>query len=132
MSVATTWLVVLGAALVLYAVAILALVLAGRRAHAVAIARLIPDSLLLVKRLATHDRVPRRTRWLLAGVGLYLAFPIDLVPDFIPVAGQLDDALVVGLAVRAVLRAAGPGVVEECWPGPPEGLAIVRRLAGDA
>lgn len=127
----TTWLIVLGVALALYALAILALVLAGRRAHAVAIARLIPDALVLVKRLAQDDRVPRRTRWMLGGVALYLVFPIDLVPDFIPVAGQLDDALVVGLALRAVLRAAGADVVTDCWPGPPEGLALVRRIAGD-
>ena len=126
----TTWLIVVGAALALYALAILALVLAGRRAHAVAIARLIPDALVLVKRLAQDERVPRRTRWMLAGVALYLVMPVDLVPDFVPVAGQLDDALVVGLAIRAVLRAAGPDVLADRWPGPPEGLAIVRRIAG--
>jgi uncharacterized membrane protein YkvA (DUF1232 family) len=128
---ATTWLVVAGAAVALYALAVLALVLAGRRAQAVAIARLIPDALVLVQRLARDERVPRRTRWILAAVALYLVVPIDLVPDFVPVAGQLDDALVVGLALRAVLRAAGPEVVEDCWPGPPEGLALVRRIAGD-
>jgi hypothetical protein len=66
----TTWLIVAAAALAVYALAILALVLAGRRAHAVAIARLITDSLILVKRLAQDERVPRRTRWMLAGVAL--------------------------------------------------------------
>jgi uncharacterized membrane protein YkvA (DUF1232 family) len=56
--------------------------------------------------------------------------PVDLVPDFVPVAGQLDDALVVGLALRAVLRAAGSDVVADRRPGPPEGLALVRRITG--
>lgn len=124
-------LVLAGVAVVvgLYALGVLGLVLAGRRGHAVALARFIPDAIVLVKRLAADPRVPRRSRWALAGTGLYLALPIDLIPDFIPVAGQLDDVVVVGLALRSVLRSAGPDVVRERWPGPPEGLAVVLRLA---
>jgi uncharacterized membrane protein YkvA (DUF1232 family) len=131
MSAVTAWLVALGVLVALYLAVVLALVLAGRRAHAVAVARLVPDALVLVRRLAADPRVPRRTRWLLVAVGLYLVMPVDLVPDFVPVAGQLDDAIVVGLALRAVVRAAGPEVVAERWPGPPEGLALIRRLVRD-
>jgi undecaprenyl-diphosphatase len=65
--------------------------------------------------------------WL--GVG-YLALPFDLVPDFIPVVGALDDALVVGLVLRYALGTAGPGLVEEHWPGPPESLRALLTLAG--
>jgi uncharacterized membrane protein YkvA (DUF1232 family) len=66
---------------------------------------------------------------LLAG---YLALPFDLVPDFIPVAGQLDDAILVGLVLRSLVRAAGPDLVREHWPGPEESLRAVLRLAGAA
>jgi len=80
--------------------------------------------------LAGHGRVARRHKLLLAATAGYLAFPIDLVPDFIPVAGQLDDAIVVALVLRSVLRAVGPRLVEKHWPGPPTSLAVVLRLAG--
>ena len=67
---------------------------------------------------------------LLLGVAGYLAMPIDIVPDFIPVAGQLDDAIIVSLALRAVMRRAGHELLAEHWPGPTASLAIVERLAG--
>ena len=59
----------------------------------------------------------------------YLAFPLDLIPDFIPVIGYLDDAVVLAWALRRIVRAAGPVVVGELWPGPPRSLATVMRLA---
>lgn len=92
--------------------------------------RLLPDRLRMLRRLAGDDRLPRGVRlrlWLLLG---YLALPVDLVPDFIPVIGYADDAVVVALALRAVTRAAGPAALDRHWPGTPEGLAAVRRLAG--
>ena len=57
--------------------------------------------------------------------------PFDLVPDFIPVAGQLDDAVLVAVVLRLVLRDAGPDLVREHWPGPPESLGAMLRLAGE-
>jgi uncharacterized membrane protein YkvA (DUF1232 family) len=56
--------------------------------------------------------------------------PFDLVPDFIPVAGYADDVLLVAWVLRSVVRAAGPEALDRHWPGTPEGLVVVRRLAG--
>jgi len=92
--------------------------------------RFVPDCLVLFRRLLGDARVPRRHKLLLAGVVGYLAMPFDLIPDFIPVLGQLDDAVVVVLGLRAVLRSAGPVAVREHWPGTPEGRAVIMRLAG--
>ncbi len=92
--------------------------------------RLLPDLVRLLKRLAADKTLPRGIRvrlWLLLA---YLAIPIDLVPDFIPVIGYADDAVVVALALRSVTKAAGPEALDRHWPGTPEGLRAVRRLAG--
>lgn len=92
--------------------------------------KVLPDTVRLVRSLARDPQLPRsvrRTLWLLGG---YLAMPIDVVPDFIPVLGYADDAIVVALALRRVVRAAGPGALERHWTGTPAGLVIVRRLAG--
>jgi uncharacterized membrane protein YkvA (DUF1232 family) len=82
-----------------------------------------------MKRLLTDERIPRRTKVPLALLVPYLASPIDLIPDFIPVLGQLDDAVLVALALRRVIRAAGRDVVEELWPGSERGLRAVLSLA---
>lgn len=117
--------------LLLYALLVLALVLAGRRGAARALAGFVPDCVILFRRLLADTRVPRRHKLLLVATAGYLAFPIDLVPDFIPVAGQLDDAVIVALALRTVLRGLGPSLLEEHWPGPAtSSLAVVLRLAG--
>lgn len=95
-------------------------------------ARLLPDLLRLVSRLARDRSLPRGVRlrlWLLLA---YLASPIDLVPDFLPIVGYLDDAIVVALALRSVVRAAGAEPLDRHWPGSRDGLAVVRRLAGVA
>ena len=102
----------------------------GRRERAARLARLVPDCAVLFSRLARDPRVRRRHKLVLVGSGAYLALPFDLVPDFIPVLGQLDDALVVSLALRSVLRAAGPELVGEHWPGTAEGLELILRLSG--
>jgi uncharacterized membrane protein YkvA (DUF1232 family) len=125
----TQWLVIgLGVTVAVYVLAVLALVVAGRRTDARALAGFIPDCLVLVKRLLADPRVPRRRKLLLVLLVAYLAMPIDLVPDFIPVAGQLDDAIVVALVFRAVLRSGGEALLHEHWSGPPRSLDLVRRL----
>lgn len=128
----TSWqwlLIAAGLALAIYAACVAALVIAGRRQDARALAGFIPDCIVLFRRLLADDRVPRRRKLLLGALIGYLAMPIDLVPDFIPVAGQLDDAILVALVLRAVLRAGGPQLLDEHWPGPPSSLNAVTRLA---
>jgi uncharacterized membrane protein YkvA (DUF1232 family) len=118
------------AVVALYALAVLGLVLLGRRADAVAVARFVPDCVVLLRRLARDPRLPRRHRWLLLALVAYLLLPFDLVPDVIPVAGALDDAILVVWALRVVLRAAGPEALVEHWPGPSRTLQILLRVAG--
>ena len=113
-----------------YLVGIVGLVLAGRRQHAEAFARFVPDCAVLFGRLGHDPRVARRHKVMLLGVAAYLAMPLDLAPDFIPVAGQLDDAIIVALALRTVFRAAGDELLVEHWPGPPSSLAVLKHLGG--
>ena len=124
-----TALIALGVLLALYALAVLALVLAGRRSDARALAGFLPDCLVLVKRLMGDPRVPRRRKALLGALATYLALPIDLVPDLVPVAGQLDDAILLALVLRLVLRSGGRPLLHEHWPGPERTRAVVERLA---
>jgi uncharacterized membrane protein YkvA (DUF1232 family) len=122
--------IALVAALALYAAFVLALLAAGRRGQARALAGFVPDCAVLCRRLLGDPRVPRSRRLALAGMVGYLALPFDLVPDFIPVAGQLDDAVLLALVLRGIVRAAGPEVVAEHWPGPAASLRLVLGLAG--
>lgn len=92
--------------------------------------RLLPDLIRLLRRLAGDGSLPRGVRirlWLLLA---YLALPFDLVPDFIPLIGYADDAVIVAFALRSVTRHAGAAALDRHWPGTPDGLAAVRRLAG--
>ena len=114
----------------LYVVGIAALIAAGRREDARALAGFIPDCVVLVGRLARDRRISRARRAVLFVVLGYLALPLDLVPDFLPGIGQLDDAVVLGLALRLVVRGGGADIVHEAWPGPQASLTIVLRAAG--
>ena len=116
--------------LLVYAGLLAALMVGGRGGRARDVARFIPDCIVLVRRLLGDPRVPRRHKLLLGAVVAYLALPLDLVPDFIPVAGQIDDALVVFFALRAVLRGSGSELISTHWPGPDRSLALVLRFAG--
>ena len=122
-------LVGIGIVLLLYALFVLALVIAGRRESARALAGFIPDCIVLCSRLLRDPGVPRRKKLLLVALAGYLALPFDLVPDFIPVAGQLDDVLIVALVLRSFLRSGGEPLVRAHWPGPESTLALVLRLA---
>jgi len=124
------FLIVACAAVGVYAGFLLWLIRAGRRDTAVAITRFIPDCVVLFRRLLGDDRTPSSSKLLLVGLVAYLLMPLDLVPDFIPVAGQLDDAIVVTLVLRRLLRATGHDVIAEHWPGPPATLSVLLRAAG--
>src|SRR2546428_5303648 len=101
------FLVSFGLLVLVWVVAVCALVVAGRRADARALAGFIPDCLVLMRRLLADPRVPRRRKLLVVALIGYLALPFDLVPDFIPIAGQLDDVIVVALVSRAFVRGGG-------------------------
>jgi uncharacterized membrane protein YkvA (DUF1232 family) len=108
---------------------VLALLVIGRREDARELAAFVPDCVVLFRRLLADRRVPRRAKAALGLLAIYLAIPFDLVPDFIPVAGQLDDALLVALVLRYLVRRTGRSVVEELWPGSAAGLRVVLALA---
>lgn len=90
--------------------------------------RLLPDLMRLIKRLAADPATPRGVRIRLVLLLGYLALPFDLIPDFIPVLGYADDAIIVALVLRSATRSAGPDALAKHWPGTPEGLAALNRL----
>jgi uncharacterized membrane protein YkvA (DUF1232 family) len=79
--------------------------------------------------MLADERVPRSRRLVLVALVAYLAMPFDVVPDFIPVAGQLDDAIAVALALRLLVGGAGEAVVREHWPGPQASLELLLWVA---
>jgi uncharacterized membrane protein YkvA (DUF1232 family) len=124
------WLIVgAGVAVVAYAGFLVWLLVVGRHGDARALAGFIPDCLILFRRLLGDERVPGRCKLLLAVLLGYLALPFDLVPDVIPVAGQLDDAIIVAVVLRSVLRSGGPDLLRQHWPGPAASLNALMRLA---
>lgn len=125
----TEWLLyAVGAILLCYALFVLTFVVAGRREDARALAGVVPDSVVLFARLFRDGRLSRRHKILVASLIPYLALPIDLIPDFIPVAGQLDDVVLVVFVLRRVVQA-NPALVRELWPGPSASLGLILRLA---
>jgi uncharacterized membrane protein YkvA (DUF1232 family) len=90
--------------------------------------RLLPDVLRLIRRLAADKTLPRGVRIRLALLLAYLATPIDLIPDFVPVLGYADDAIIVTAVLRSVVRRAGLEAVRAHWPGTDDGFAAVARL----
>ena len=88
----------------------------------------MPDCLTLFRRLLTDPRVPRRAKLALLLLVAYLALPFDLVPDFIPIAGQLDDAVLVALTIRYLVGRAGRDVVAQHWSGSERGLRVILTL----
>lgn len=92
--------------------------------------RMLPDTLRLLRRIAGDRALPRGVRirlWLLLA---YLAFPLDLVPDFLPIVGYADDVVIASAALRSVVRRAGASAVRAHWPGSDQGLAALWRIAG--
>jgi len=94
-----------------------------------AIVGFIPDCIVLFKNLVKDEEVPSRYKLTLILLVAYLVSPIDIIPDFIPVLGQLDDAAIVGLALRYILKGAGPELLAKNWPGPQSSLNTLLKLA---
>ena len=123
------WVVALVVLVVVWAVAIVVLVAAGRRVAAKELTTLIPNLLVLFKGLFTDARVPVGSKVLLGFAVAWLVSPVDLVPEFVPVLGPLDDAIVAALVLRHLVRVAGPDTVREHWRGDPRTLETILRLA---
>jgi len=115
-------------AVAVYAALLAVLIVAGRGAAARELATLVPNLARLFKDLIRDPRVPRGSKVLLAIAAAWVASPIDLIPEFIPVLGPLDDAVVAALVLRHVLRRAGREVVVEHWRGDPATLERILRL----
>ena len=109
---------------------VVVLVASGRREEARALVRFIPDCLVLLRRIVAEGEVSGRTKLLLVLTIAYLAFPIDVVPDFIPILGHLDDALLLFWTLRSLVRQVPPERLAELWPGPRESLHAVEKVAG--
>lgn len=115
----------LGIAGAVWAIAVVGLMVAGRRSTARELVTLIPNLILLFRGLVRDPRVPRPAKaWLWFAVG-WVASPIDLVPEFIPIAGPLDDVIVAALVLRHVLKRSGRPVVFEHWRGNPATLEAI-------
>jgi len=125
-----TLLIALGIAAGVWAVAIVGLLVIGRRTAARQLATLLPNLVRLFRGLLRDPRVPRGSKVLLGFAIAWFASPIDLVPEFIPVFGPLDDAVVAALVLRHVLRKAGRDVIAEHWSGDEATLGVLLRVAG--
>ena len=128
----STWLwaaVALAIVVILWLLLVGALLAFGRKEDARELLAFIPDCVILVKRLLADPRVPQRAKLVLIALFVYLALPFDLVPDFIPVAGQLDDAILVAAVVAYVARTTGGEIIEDLWTGSARGLRVVLALS---
>lgn len=91
------------------------------------LAMLLPNFMRLAKGLLTDRRVPARRKLLLAALAAYLVSPIDVIPDFIPGLGQMDDVLVVVLVLHGLLSSVDEEVLLEHWHGRPDLILLLRR-----
>lgn len=124
------WLLAAGVMVAAYAAFLLILIRLGKREDARALAGFIPDCIVLFKRLLSDPSTPRRNKLLLGATILYLAVPFDLVPDFIPIAGQLDDVIIVAFVLRSALQSSEDDLLQKHWPGPASTLRLIRRVTG--
>jgi uncharacterized membrane protein YkvA (DUF1232 family) len=109
--------------------AAVALLVIGRRTIARELVTFLPNLIRLFRGLLADERVPRSSKVLLLLGAFWLASPIDLIPEFLPGVGALDDAIVAGLVLRHVAKRAGPEVVQDHWRGDPKTIGLVLRAA---
>jgi uncharacterized membrane protein YkvA (DUF1232 family) len=118
----------IGIAVAIWLVAVIVLVALGRRSQARELAKLIPNLLVLFRGLLRDPRVPRSSKLWVAFAVVWIASPIDLIPEFIPIVGSLDDAVVAALALRFVLATTDGAIVREHWRGDPATLERLLRF----
>ena len=114
----------------LWIVTIGVLLVAGRRSVAVSLVRLLPDLVRLFRGLLRDPRVPKGAKVAVAIGVVWLVSPIDLIPEFVPVLGPLDDALVAALVLRMLVRRTSPAIIREHWRGDEATLRMLLRLGG--
>ena len=120
-------LIALAIAVAVWLIALLILVIVGRKRQARELVAAIPNLIVLFRGLLRDPRVPRGSKvWVLAAV-IWIASPIDLVPEFIPVLGPVDDLIVAALVLRHGLRRTCRNVLADHWRGDP---AILDRIVG--
>jgi uncharacterized membrane protein YkvA (DUF1232 family) len=125
------WLLIAGIVLVaLWLLAAGVLLWLGRKTLARELISLLPNLVRLFRGLLGDQRVPRSSKALLVLGAVWLASPIDLIPEFLPGIGGIDDAIVAGLVLRHLVRRAGPGVVRDHWRGDPRTIGVLLRVAG--
>ncbi len=122
------WAEILLILLAIWIVVAVVLVIVGRVLLARELALLVPNLVRMFGGLLRDPRVPLRAKIVVGVASLWLASPIDLIPDFVPIAGQLDDAIVAALALRFVLRTTDDAVVRQHWHGDPATLERVLRM----
>lgn len=123
------FLVAVGIGVAVWLLAIVALVAVGRRSAARELVTLIPDLLVLFRGLLRDPKVSRGSKFWLWFAIVWLVSPIDLIPEFVPVAGPLDDAIVAALVLRHILRRTDASVLSGHWRGDPATLAKILRVA---
>ena len=124
-----TWLEWIGVAVAIWVVAVVVRFLVGRRLAARELATLLPNLVRMCRTMLRDPLVPRGSKVLVGFAVLWFISPIDLVPEFIPILGPLDDAILAGLVVRHLVKRAGREVVADAWPGDPATLERMLRLA---
>ena len=113
--------------------ALAALTLAGIKRKARTLAGYAPEITILCARLIDDPRVSPFDKLKLRALAWYLSLRLDVIPDFIPIIGRLDDALVVAVAIHSALKSADADLIREYWPGPlPAPNSILRRAKGRA
>lgn len=122
------WAQILLVVIAVWTIVVIVLVVVGHALLARELALLLPNLIRLFGGLLRDGRVPLRAKIVLAVASLWLASPIDLIPEFIPIVGSLDDAIVAALALRFVLRTTDGSVVREHWRGDPATLERLLRL----
>jgi uncharacterized membrane protein YkvA (DUF1232 family) len=120
----------LAIAVAIWLAAVILLVVFGRVRAARELVGLVPNLLLLFKDLVRDERVPRSAKLWLGFAAIWLASPIDLIPEFIPVLGPLDDAVVAAAVLRHLVRKAGSQVVYDHWRGEPSTISRLLRIFG--
>jgi uncharacterized membrane protein YkvA (DUF1232 family) len=118
------------ALLAVWLVAVAVLLLLGRKTLARELITLLPNLVRLFRGLLSDARVPRSSKVLLVLGALWLGSPIDLIPEFLPGIGAIDDAVIAGLVLRHVVKRAGPDVVRDHWQGDPRTIGVLLRAAG--